>query len=80
MLNCRQCLSSLCDYLDGELNSGVRAEFDEHLGKCRKCLILCQTTQLTVRLCRDMCTARVPEEVESRLMAVLHTRMVARRR
>ncbi len=79
-MNCQQCLHELCGYLDDELNSALRTEFDNHLEKCRKCRIVCQTTQSTIRLYRHLSLASVPAEVEGRLMSAIQTRMAVSKR
>lgn len=69
MLNCRQFLDELCDYLDGTTDARHFAETERHLARCRKCRIVCETTRQTIGIYRRMWTAcSVPADVEQRLM------------
>jgi predicted anti-sigma-YlaC factor YlaD len=36
-MTCHACADFLVDYLDGQLDPGVRDTFEFHLGKCRNC-------------------------------------------
>jgi predicted anti-sigma-YlaC factor YlaD len=36
-LNCQACADFIADYLNGELESEVRAAFETHLDRCRNC-------------------------------------------
>ena len=75
MLTCRQFLGALCDYLDGTQDPSACADVEEHLGKCSRCRIVCETTRRTVTLYRTMAVVRpVPAEVESRLLAAIAKR------
>jgi anti-sigma factor RsiW len=80
VLNCKGCLDYLCDYLDGALSAPERAEFDRHTERCRNCRILCQTTRQTLRLYKTVPCHTIPPDVQSRLMAAVETRFIARRR
>ncbi len=80
MLNCKGCLDYLCDYLDHALSVPLCAEFDDHLIRCGKCRILCQTTRRTLDLYKAVPCRRVPAEVEARLMGAIETHIAARRR
>lgn len=73
MLNCRQFLDELCDYVDG---GKVGIEAERHLARCRKCRILCETTRQMVQLYhRRAAGCLMPEDVHERLVARLMTRM-----
>jgi len=70
--NCRQLLDHLCDYLDETGTARQTAEVEQHLARCRKCRILCETTRQTVSLYRRMWIAyELPADVEERLMTAL---------
>jgi anti-sigma factor RsiW len=72
VLNCRQFLDELCDYLDGTADSQTFLDTERHLAMCRKCRIVCETTRQTVALYRRMWSVYgLPSGVERRLMAAL---------
>jgi hypothetical protein len=72
MLNCRQFMGELCDYLDGAPHS---VDVVRHLSACRKCRIVCETTRQTILLYRIWPACPLPAEVEQRLMAALESRI-----
>jgi anti-sigma factor RsiW len=74
VLNCKGCVEHLCDYLDGLLSSGTRAQFDQHLERCRKCRALCGTTEQMLRLYRRFAPCEVPPDVEARLFSALEAK------
>jgi len=72
VLNCRQFLEELCDYLDSTADARRFVETERHLARCRKCRIVCETTRQTIAIYRrtwSVCT--LPADVERRLMAAL---------
>ena len=78
MPGCREFLFALGDYLDDAVEPGVRAGFERHLKSCARCRILCETTHQTLRLYRNAAPCALPAEVESRLLAVLESRIRAK--
>jgi predicted anti-sigma-YlaC factor YlaD len=76
VLDCRQFLGELGDYLDGTEEPGACVEMERHLQVCRKCRIVCETTRRTVMLYKSRYAGcSVPPEVEARLMAAIRKRM-----
>jgi hypothetical protein len=80
VLNCRDCILELGEYLDGALAADARAAFDAHLRRCGKCRIVCQTTRTTVELYRKMPLPAIPPELRARLMTAIETRSIGDRR
>lgn len=77
-MTCRELIDFLMAYLDGELPTAERAEFDGHLGDCPDCRAYLATYQQTVQLevdaFRDL-DREVPEGVpEHLLLAILAAR------
>jgi hypothetical protein len=71
VLNCRELISCLGDYLDAA-PSGNTVEIERHLAACRRCRIVCETTRQTITLYKRVCgPCALPDEVENRLKAAL---------
>lgn len=68
---CRDRLSELCDYLDGELEVRLCARLEAHLAECRDCRVMVDTLRRTITLYRDQPVADLPGEVQQRLYQVL---------
>ena len=75
MLECRAVALAVSDYLDGAVDALSRAAIEDHLARCPRCRVLCDTTRRTVELCRALPQPVVPVDVESRLMAALARRI-----
>ncbi len=79
-MDCRQFLERLSDYIDGECIRGVREAVEEHRAFCRKCNVIYDSTQRTLRIATEYGTDtyRLPTEVSERLQARLRSWFLAR--
>lgn len=71
--NCRKLLSSLSEYVDGELSEALCEEIETHIADCEDCQIVINTLQKTVYLYHK--TAKQPEipsDVKKRLFKRLN--------
>ena len=71
---CRDYISGLSDYLDGELDPQLCAEIEKHLGECENCRIMVDTLRQTVKLCREGREDKLPPSLEAKLNDVLRAR------
>lgn len=55
MTSCRKLLSELSNYLDGEAEAQVRAELEEHIGRCPDCWVIFDTTRKTIQIVQGCC-------------------------
>lgn len=67
--NCGTLLSSLSDFIDGELSEIVCKEIELHLQECENCSVFVDTMKKTIYLYRKSSENAdpVPEEVMARL-------------
>jgi anti-sigma factor RsiW len=49
-LSCQEIVELVTEYLEGTMDAGLRAAFDEHLGKCTGCAHYLQQMEATIRL------------------------------
>ncbi len=75
---CGEMLGALSDYLDGELEARLCAEIEAHMAGCPDCKIMVDTLRKTVVLYRTRGQAEVPDDVRSRLYAVLDLEALAK--
>jgi anti-sigma factor RsiW len=68
---CRNLLSQLSDYIDGELEETLCAEIEQHMADCPDCRAVVNTLEKTIELYRTTERAEVPIDVQSRLYKVL---------
>jgi len=71
---CRDYISGLSDYLDGELDAQLCAEIEKHLAECENCRIMVDTLRQTVKLCREGREEKLPPSLETRLNDILRAR------
>ena len=64
-MNCREVVEFLMDYLSGDLSSGTRRHFEQHLSDCPPCEVYLDSYARTIRLARDaFCVAADAPHVE----------------
>ncbi len=78
MLTCKEFLQELSDYLDENVDAGIKAKLEEHIAKCPNCWVVCDTTKRTIKVYKGMEAFSIPADVESRLMLALDKKMAAR--
>lgn len=69
---CREIKDKLSAYLDGELESALCAEIEQHLSGCDNCRVVVDTLNKTILLYRNYGQVSVPTETHERLTRVLH--------
>ncbi len=69
---CRDLKDQLSAYLDGELESALCAEIEQHLHNCNDCRVMVDTLNKTITLYRNYGQEDVPPETHDRLTRVLH--------
>lgn len=76
-LACREIITFLADYIEGELPSETRLEFERHLGVCESCTAYLASYRETIRACRaaakfdDDVSDKAPDDL---IEAILRTR------
>ena len=71
-IGCQQLLSSISEYIDGELSEDLCAEIEKHLQGCENCQIVLDTTRKTINLYQTCASGDcLPGDVHQRLFARL---------
>jgi hypothetical protein len=52
-MTCAELLALVSEHLDGTLTPEQRRVLESHAGGCEPCLVLIETTRVTIRLCRE---------------------------
>jgi anti-sigma factor RsiW len=74
-LTCQQLIDFIMSYLDDELPTDQRAEFERHMAVCASCVDYLKTYEKTVLLAKTSADGPVPEDVpESLVQAILEAR------
>jgi anti-sigma factor (TIGR02949 family) len=77
---CKNLLSQLSDYIDGDLEQSLCAEIERHMADCPDCQAVFNTLEKTVELYRSTERTEVPPDVQSRLFKVLELEEITRGR
>ena len=78
-MTCRECAEFLSDYLDGDLDAGVRQVFEQHLSLCPNCVTYLEQFRVTIQAGQDAFgdppadDAAVPEELIRAILASRRT-------
>jgi anti-sigma factor RsiW len=74
-VNCQGLIHELTEYLDGALDPVALAELEQHLGKCKKCRIIVDTTRKTIDIFCKSDPVPLPSDVRERLHQALVKRL-----
>ncbi len=74
-MNCQGLIRELEDYLDDALDARARVELELHLGKCKNCRIIVDTTRKTIEIFCNAEPAPLPQDVRTRLHEALAKRL-----
>jgi len=74
-VKCKSLISELADYLDDALDPILRASIEEHLGKCKGCRIVVDTTKQTIDIFCNSEPAPLPPTTRQRLHEALAKRL-----
>jgi anti-sigma factor RsiW len=65
---CREMLSSLSDYVDGDLGDEICDEIERHMADCENCRVVVDTLRKTISLYRTVgASTELPEGARQRL-------------
>jgi anti-sigma factor RsiW len=67
MMDCKEVLANLSDYVDGEVSVELRKTIERHIARCRRCRVVLDTTRRTLKLVLDAEPFEVPLAVSARL-------------
>ena len=70
-MKCRKIIDELTDYLDESLDPILRSSIEEHLGKCKDCRIVVDTTKQTIEIFCNSEPAPLPLTTRQRLHEAL---------
>jgi predicted anti-sigma-YlaC factor YlaD len=74
-VKCKAIINELADYLDEALDSTLRSSIEQHLGKCRDCRLVVDTTKQTIEIFCNSEPAPLPETTRQRLHEALGKRL-----
>lgn len=79
-MKCKTLVLELTDYLDGELDPGLKEELELHLLKCKDCRLIVNTTKKTIEIYCNSDAAPLPEDARHRLQQAIKQKLQSYRR
>jgi predicted anti-sigma-YlaC factor YlaD len=70
-VKCSKFLNELNDFLDGSLDSSLKAELEEHLTWCHNCHVVCNTTKKTIEIYRENQVYELPDTLRVKLQTAI---------
>ncbi len=70
-MTCREMVEHLSDYIDGDLDAGLRRVIDDHNGECPPCRAFIRTLALTVQAVRTLPREPIPPGLRQSLLEAL---------
>jgi anti-sigma factor RsiW len=75
MTTCRDLTEFLADYVAGDLNAGIRADFETHIARCPDCVLFIAQYKRTIEVSHsafdDVQTEPIPEELVNAIVQSL---------
>ena len=69
MVSCEHVLNELSNFIDGDIDPGLRAEIEGHLKMCRRCSVLHDSLRKMLVIVADERTFEIPVGYSERLHA-----------
>ena len=66
--DCREIFARLSEYLDGELESDICSQLEEHMDDCPPCQAFLETLRRTVAVTRDLPAQTLPDDMKDELL------------
>ncbi len=77
-MKCEELLRAMNEYVDGQLDPGICAEFEQHLAGCNPCQVVVDNIRKTITLYRLDRPHEIPRQLHDRLRQALQERWKAR--
>ena len=68
---CKKIILELSNYLDNDMDSVLRLEFEEHMGHCPDCRVVIDTTRQTIEIYRGCEPYALPKNLHDRLQQAI---------
>ena len=74
-MNCKGVIRELSNYIDGDLDAGLKAELERHLQHCEDCTMIVDQTRKSIEILCDSRPVELPADVRSRLHSALRQKL-----
>ncbi len=70
-MKCEEMLALLNEYVDGEIDPAICAEFEKHMAGCNPCQVVVDNIRQTIQLYKGGQPYELPAELQQRLQRAL---------
>jgi anti-sigma factor RsiW len=74
-LNCKEVIRELSNFIDGDLDAGLKQQLESHLKHCADCRLVVDQTKKTVEIFCDSALVDLPGDVRDRLHVALRRKL-----
>ena len=74
-MNCKGVIRELSNYIDGDLDPGLKTELERHLEHCEDCTMIVDQTKKSIEILCDSKPVELPSDVRSRLHAAMRQKL-----
>ena len=74
-MNCENVIHELSDFIDGDLDAGLKREIEGHLHDCTDCRLAIDQTKKTIEIFCDSELVELPGDVRNRLHEAVRRRL-----
>jgi anti-sigma factor (TIGR02949 family) len=74
LVTCNRFMDELSEYLDQDVEAGLRQELEAHMAQCPNCWVMVDTTKKTLQIYKGLEAAPLPDDLKSRLMEAIHAK------
>jgi anti-sigma factor (TIGR02949 family) len=67
-------MDELSEYLDEDVEPGLRQELEAHMAQCPNCWVMVDTTKKTLQIYKGLEAEPLPDDLKSRLMQAIHAK------
>ena len=78
-MNCKGVIREISNYIDDELELGMRQELERHLEHCEDCTLILDQTRKSIEILCDSEPIPLPSELRTRLRTALREKLGSKR-
>jgi anti-sigma factor (TIGR02949 family) len=74
LVTCNKFMDELSEYLDEDVEAGLRQELEAHMAQCPNCWVMVDTTKKTLEIYKGLEAEPLSDDLKSRLMEAIHAK------